>query len=68
MKNRIFRMMAVLLAAIFVFGALSVSAAPSYEKVNKDYRNMDILNKQGVQVMTKSTRPIAIWISLTDRV
>lgn len=50
MKNRIFRIMAVLLAAIFVFGALSVSAAPSYEKVNKDYRNMDILNKQGVKV------------------
>lgn len=50
MKNKIFKVMAVVLAAIFVLGAISVSAAPSYVKVNKDYRNMDILNKQGVKV------------------
>ena len=50
MKNKIFKVMAVVLAAIFVLGAISVSAAPSYVKVNKDYRNMDILNRQGVKV------------------
>lgn len=50
MKNRIFKVMAVILAAIFAFGAVSVSAAPSLVRVNKDYRNMDILNRQGVKV------------------
>ena len=50
MKNKIFKVMAVVLAAIFVLGAISVSAAPSNVKVNKDYRNMDILNRQGVKV------------------
>ncbi len=38
MKNKIFKVMAVIMAAIFILGAISVSAAPSYVKVNKDYK------------------------------
>jgi len=50
MKNKIFKIMAVIMAAIFIFGAVPVSAALSPVKVNKDYRNTDILNKQGVKI------------------
>lgn len=50
MKNKIFKVMAVVLAAIFVLSAISVSAAPSFEKVKKDYRNIDVFNKQNVKV------------------
>ena len=50
MKNKIFKVMAVVLTAFFVFGAFSAFAALSYERVNKDYRNMDILNRQNVKV------------------
>lgn len=50
MKKRILKIMAVIMAAIFIFGAISVSAAPSNVKANKDYRNLDILNRQGVKV------------------
>lgn len=50
MKNRIFKIMAVILAAIFILSSVSVSAALSPEKVNKDYRNMDIISRQWVKV------------------
>jgi len=50
MKNKIFKIIAVILAAIFVFAAISVSAAPSIEKINKDYRNMNIYTTQGAKV------------------
>jgi len=50
MKNKIFKVMAVVMAAIFVFGSISAYAITSPVKVNKDYRNMDILNKQNVKV------------------
>lgn len=50
MKKIIARIMAVVLTAIFVFGTTSVIAAPSAVRVNKDYRNMDIINRQGVKV------------------
>lgn len=50
MKNRIFKIMAVTLAAIFVFGVISTFAAPSYTQASKDYRNMDILNTQNVKI------------------
>lgn len=50
MKNRIFKIMAVALTAIFVFGSGSVFAAPSSSKVSKDYRNMDILNTNKIKV------------------
>ena len=50
MKSKIFKIMAVVLTAIFIISSISVIAAPSKEKVNKDYRNMEILNKQGLKV------------------
>jgi len=50
MKKRIGSLIAVVMAAIFVLGCLPVMAAPSYEKVNKDYRNMSIMNKSGVTI------------------
>ena len=50
MKSKYLSLMAVVMAAIFVLSALPVSAALSYEKVNKDYRNMQIMNKQGVAI------------------
>lgn len=50
MKRKYLSLMAVVMAAIFVLSALPVSAALSYEKVNKDYRNMQIMNKQGVAI------------------
>lgn len=50
MRNKLFKAVAAVLAAIFICGAIGVSAAPSNEKVNKDYRNMEILNRQGVRI------------------
>ena len=54
MKNRIIRVMAVVMAAILILGTLNVFAAPSYVKAKKDYRNLEILNKQGIK-MNKPT-------------
>lgn len=50
MNNKLVKVMAVVLTAIFLCGTTSVFAALSNEKVNKDYRNMDILNRQGVKI------------------
>ena len=58
MKSKYLSLMAVVMAAIFVLSALPVSAALSYERVNKDYRNMQIMNRQGV-VINKPTSQFA---------
>ena len=50
MKNKIFKIMAVVLAAILLFGSVSALAAPSIHKVNKDYRAFQIYNKQGAKI------------------
>ena len=50
MKNKILKLMAVVLAAIFLCGSFGVSAAPSRETASKDYRNMEILDRNGVKL------------------
>lgn len=52
MKNKVFQKVAAILAALFVCGTgwLPSYAAPSNEAADKDYRNMDIVNKQGVRI------------------
>lgn len=50
MRYKLIKAVAVVLTAIFICSAIGVSAAPSYEKVNKDYRNMEILNRQSVRI------------------
>lgn len=54
MKKRMISIMAVVMAAIFICGTLPTFAYPSKEKVSKDYRNMDIYDKQG-QLVKKPT-------------
>lgn len=58
MKRKYISLMAAVMAAVFVISALPVSAALSNEKVSKDYRNMQIMNKQGV-VINKPTSQFA---------
>lgn len=58
MKRKYFSLMAALVAVIFVLSSLPVSAALSNERVNKDYRNMQIMNRQGV-VINKPTAQFA---------
>ena len=55
MKNKIFRIVAVVLTAIFILSTVSALAAPSPKKANKDYRNIDVLTRQN----TKINKPTA---------
>lgn len=50
MKNRIFLKLAVVLAVSFILQTINVFAYPSREYASKDYRNMQIMNKQGTVV------------------
>lgn len=50
MKRKYMSLTAVLAAVVFIISAIPVLAAPSNEKVGKDYRNMQIMNKQGVAI------------------
>lgn len=58
MNRKILNLMAAFMAAVFVISALPVFAAPSSEYASKDYRNMQIMNKQGV-VINKPTSQFA---------
>ena len=50
MKNKIFKFMAAVTAAIICLCSINVFAIPSTVYANKDYRNIDVINKQGVKV------------------
>ena len=50
MKNKIFKVMAAVTAAIICLCTINVFAIPSTVYANKDYRNIDVINKQGVKV------------------
>ena len=51
MKKRIKIISAVILTAVFLLSLVTTSFAElSYERVNKDYRNMDIMNTAGVRL------------------
>ncbi len=58
MKRKYLSLMAVVMTAVFILSSLPVSAALSYERVNKDYRNMQIMNKSG-GVINKPTSQFA---------
>lgn len=50
MKFKIYKIVAVIMAAFFILSMVMVNAAPSYEKANKDYRNIDVLSTQNIRV------------------
>ncbi len=50
MKRKLISVMAAVMAAIFMCSSIPAFAALSYDRVNKDYRNMQIMNRQGVTI------------------
>ncbi len=55
MKKILTKVMAAIMAVIFILPSSSVFAAPSTEWASKDYRNIQIMNRQGVPI----SKPIA---------